>query len=209
MSDAPFIDFDGRWVLLTGASSGIGRAIAVELARRGARVLLTGRNQEQLKTTQAQLPPTCHAWSFQDVRQTDALSGLVRDHARDHGRIHGLCYCSGIVETRPLASFQAAGFRDMVDVNVTAALELAKAVSRQDVMTEPAGRCSCVDLRHGRHARPDGVQRNQGCLQSAARSLAIELARRKIRVNTLSPGVVHADDCQGYGAAVEGTDSGD
>ena len=39
MSDIPFIDFGGRWVVLTGASSGIGRAIAVELARRSARVL--------------------------------------------------------------------------------------------------------------------------------------------------------------------------
>ena len=63
------------------------------------------------------------------------------DHARDHGHSR-LCYCSGVVETRPLASFQAAGFREMVDINVTAALELAKAVSRRDVMTEPAGRCS-------------------------------------------------------------------
>jgi NAD(P)-dependent dehydrogenase (short-subunit alcohol dehydrogenase family) len=193
MTDSPFIDFEGRWVLLTGASSGIGRAIAVELARRGARVLLTGRNQEQLKTTQSQLPADMSRVVVQDLRQTSALSGLVRDHAREHGRIHGLCYCSGIVETRPLASFQADGFRDMVDVNVTAALELAKAVSRRDVMTETGGALLFITSIYGTVGMPGQMaySATKGALQSAARTLAIELARRQIRVNTLSPGVVH------------------
>src|SRR5688572_19705358 len=193
MSDRPFIDFGGQWVLLTGASSGIGRAIAVELARRGARVLLTGRNEEQLKATQAQLPIDQSRVVVQDLRQTAALSGLVRDHARDHGRIHGFCYCSGIVETRPLASFQADGFRDMVDVNVTAALELAKAVSRRDVMTETGGVLLFITSIYGTVGMPGQLaySATKGALQSAARSLAIELARRKIRVNTLSPGLVH------------------
>ena len=189
MSDRPFIDFGGQWVLLTGASSGIGRAIGVELARRGARVLLTGRNEEQLKATQAQLPIDQSRVVVQDLRQTAALSGLVRDHARDHGRIHGFCYCSGIVETRPLASFQADGFRDMVDVNVTAALELAKAVSRREV----GGVLLFITSIYGMVGMPGQLaySATKGALQSAARSLAIELARRKIRVNTLSPGLVH------------------
>lgn len=193
MSDRPFIDFGGQWVVLTGASSGIGRAIGVELARRGARVLLTGRNEEQLMATQAQLPIDQSRVVVQDLRQTAALSALVRDHARDHGRIYGLCYCSGIVETRPLASFQADGFRDMVDVNVTAALELARAVCRRDVITETGGALLFITSIYGTVGMPGQVaySATKGALQSAARSLAIELARRKIRVNTLSPGVVH------------------
>src|SRR5512143_2322371 len=104
MSIAPFIDFAGRWIVLTGASSGIGRAIAIELARRGARVLLTGRNEEQLRATQEQLPAQSSRIVVQDLHQIDVLSGIVRDHAKQHGRIYGLCYCSGVVETRPLGS---------------------------------------------------------------------------------------------------------
>jgi len=193
MSDVPFIDFGGQWILLTGASSGIGRAIAVELARRGARVLLTGRNEAQLEATKRQLPADASRVVVQDLRQTDALSGLVRDHVRDHGRIHGLCYCSGVVETRPLASFQAEGFRDMVNVNVTAALELARAVCRRDVMTETGGALLFITSIYGTVGMPGQMaySATKGALLSAARSLAIELARRKIRVNTLSPGLVH------------------
>ena len=73
MSEIPFIDFGGQWILLTGASSGIGRAIAVELARRGARVLLTGRNEAQLEITKGQLPANAARIVAQDLRQTDAL----------------------------------------------------------------------------------------------------------------------------------------
>ncbi len=193
MSEIPFIDFGGQWILLTGASSGIGRAIAVEIARRGARVLLTGRNEAQLEITKGQLPANAARIVAQDLRQIDALSGLVRDHARDHGRIHGLCYCSGVVETRPLASFQAEGVRDMVTVNVTAALELARAVCRRDVMTETGGALLFITSIYGTVGMPGQMaySATKGALQSAARSLAIELARRKIRVNTLSPGLVH------------------
>lgn len=192
MSDIPFIDFGGRWVVLTGASSGIGRAIAVELARRSARVLLIGRNETRLKETEAQLPPNAGRVVVQDLRQTDALMPLVQDHAREHGRIYGLCYCSGVVETRPLASFRAEGFREMMDVNVTAGLELSRAVCRRDVMTTDGGALLFIASIYGAVGMPGQMaySATKGALQSAARSLAIELARRRIRVNTLSPGLV-------------------
>lgn len=192
MSIAPFIDFAGRWIVLTGASSGIGRAIAIELARRGARVLLTGRNEEQLRATQEQLPAQSSRIVVQDLHQIDVLSGIVRDHAKQHGRIYGLCYCSGVVETRPLGSFHAEGFRDMVTVNVTAAFELARAVCRRDVITEAEGALLFVASIYGTVGMPGQMaySATKGALQSAARTLAIELARRKIRVNTLSPGLV-------------------
>jgi NAD(P)-dependent dehydrogenase (short-subunit alcohol dehydrogenase family) len=193
MIETPFVDFGGRWIVLTGASSGIGRAIAIELARRAARVLLIGRNEDKLRDTAAQLPPDAGRVVVQDLHRTDALMSLVADHARDHGRVYGLCYCSGVVETRPLASFQPEGFRDMVNVNVTAALELAHAVCRRNVMTEEGGALLFIASIYGLVGMPGQLSYSatKGALQSAARSMAIELARRRIRVNTLSPGLVH------------------
>ena len=190
--DVPFVDFGGRWVALTGASSGIGRAIAVELARRSARVMLIGRNEANLKETGSLMPPDSGRIVVQDLRRVEELMGLVRDHVEKSGRIYGLCYCSGIVETRPLGSFQAAGFRDMVDVNVTAGLELARAVCRRDVLTEEGGALLFIASIYGNVGMPGQMaySATKGALQAAARSLSIELARRKIRVNTLSPGLV-------------------
>ena len=54
-----FIDFGGRWVVVTGGSSGLGRAVALELGRRSARLLLVGRNEAKLVETQRQLPEGC------------------------------------------------------------------------------------------------------------------------------------------------------
>ena len=193
MTDTPFIDFGRRWIVLTGASSGIGRAIAIELARRSARLLLLGRNQDKLRETAAQLPADAARVVVQDLHHTDVLMSLVADHARDHGRVYGLCYCSGVVETRPLASIQPEGFRDMVNVNVTAGLELARAVCRRTVMTEEGGALLFIASIYGLVGMPGQIaySATKGALQSAARSMAIELARRRIRVNTLSPGLVH------------------
>ena len=155
--------------------------------------MLTGRNEQALKDTQAQLAPDTSRIVVQDLRQIDTLSALIRDHVREHGRIYGLCYCSGVVETRPLASFQASGFRDMIDVNVTASFELARAICRRDVMTEDGGALLFITSIYGTVGMPGQMaySATKGALQSAARSLAIELARRRIRVNTLSPGLVH------------------
>jgi NAD(P)-dependent dehydrogenase (short-subunit alcohol dehydrogenase family) len=152
-----------------------------------------GRNEERLKETEAQLPPKAGRIVVQDLRHTDALMSIVKNHARDYGPIYGLCYCSGVVETRPLASFQAPGFREMVEVNVTAGLELARAVCRRDVITEGAGALLFITSIYGTVGMPGQMaySATKGALQSAARSLAIELARRRIRVNTLSPGLVH------------------
>jgi NAD(P)-dependent dehydrogenase (short-subunit alcohol dehydrogenase family) len=191
-AEAPFVDFGGRWVVVTGASSGIGQAIAVELGRRSARVVLIGRNQANLEATASQLPSDASRVIVQDLRQIDALMALIREHAQAHGRVYGLCYCAGVVETRPLASFQAAGFRDMMDVNVTAGLELARAVCRRDVMTEDGGALLFVASIYGNVGMPGQMaySATKGALQAASRSLSIELSRRRIRVNTLSPGLV-------------------
>jgi NAD(P)-dependent dehydrogenase (short-subunit alcohol dehydrogenase family) len=81
----------------------------------------------------------------------------------------------------------------MLDVNLTAAIELARAVCRRDVMTEAGGALIFITSIYGTVGMPGQIaySATKGALQSAARSMAIELARRKIRVNTLSPGLVH------------------
>jgi NAD(P)-dependent dehydrogenase (short-subunit alcohol dehydrogenase family) len=193
MTTVPFVDFGGRWVILTGASSGIGRAIAVELARRSARLVMIGRNEDRLREAAALLPADAARVVVQDLHQLEALQTLVADHARDFGRVYGLCHCAGIVETRPLTSFQAARFREMVDVNVIAALELARAVCRRTVMTEEGGALLFIASIYGLVGMPGQLvySATKGALHSAARTMAIELARRRIRVNTLSPGLVH------------------
>jgi NAD(P)-dependent dehydrogenase (short-subunit alcohol dehydrogenase family) len=195
MPSERFIDFQGRQVLVSGASSGIGRAVAVELSRRGAKLLLLGRDEKELKATGELLESADCVTADLDLRDHALILPKIREIGRNAGRIYGLCHCAGIVETRPLTSSKVEGLREMMDVNLTAGIELAKAVCRRDVMEEDGGSILFISSIYGIVGMPGqiGYSATKGALIAAARAMAAELARRNIRVNTISPGLVKTE----------------
>lgn len=184
--------FAGRRVLVTGGSSGIGRAIAVELSAQGAEVIIMGRNRIELHgTLELMQGRPAHVVELDLLDGTNVVA-VVRELAREHGRLYGFCHCAGVVETRPLSSLDVKTFRSMMEVNLVAGLELAQAVSRRDVIAEEGGSLLLIASVYGWLGMPGqiGYCATKGAVLAAARAMAIELARRKIRVNTLSPGLV-------------------
>jgi NAD(P)-dependent dehydrogenase (short-subunit alcohol dehydrogenase family) len=192
VSSSPFVDFSGKCLLVSGASSGIGQAIALELGRRGASLLLTGRNQNALDETAAKLGAALAEVVPMDLLDTHTIVPQVRALAKSHGPIYGLAHCAGVVETRPLSALSLDHLRHMLDVNLTAALELTRAVCRRDVLAAEGGSVLFISSIYGwvGMAGQIGYSASKGALLAAARSLAVELARRNVRVNTLSPGLV-------------------
>ncbi len=189
---APFVDFGGRRVLVTGASSGIGRAIATELAQRGAALVLLGRDRPALNATREGLEGSDHHVVELDLADADRVGPALRQLTGDLGRLYGLCHSAGVVQTLPLAANRPTDTRAMMEVNLVAALELARAVTRRDVMEPDGGAIVFVASVYGRVgiAGQIGYSASKGALIAAARSMALELARRNIRVNTVSPGMV-------------------
>ena len=188
-SPQPFAE---RRVLVTGGSSGIGRAIAVELSAQGAEVIIMGRNRIELDgTLELMQGRPAHVVELDLLDGTNVVA-VVRELAREHGRLYGFCHCAGVVETRPLSSLDVKSFRSMMEVNLVAGLELAQAVSRRDVIAEEGGSLLLIASVYGWLGMPGqiGYCATKGAVLAAARAMAIELARRKIRVNTLSPGLV-------------------
>lgn len=189
----PFVDFSGRRLVVTGASSGIGRAIAVELGRRGAHLVLMGRDAQRLEET-ARLTSGVEVDVLAlDLREAAAAAAAVREVVARRGRLAGLCHCAGVVETLPLSALRLDSFRAMFEVNVTAGLELARTVTRRDCLEEAGGAILFVSSIYASvgQAGQIGYSASKGALLAAARAMAVELARRKIRVNTISPGLVH------------------
>jgi NAD(P)-dependent dehydrogenase (short-subunit alcohol dehydrogenase family) len=186
------VDFSGKTVLVTGASSGIGRAICLELGRQGARLVLLGRRHDALAETAALLTPNDSHILVLDLKDHGAIQPRIREFSQRTGRIYGLCHAAGTVETRPLSSMNVEGFQSMLDVNLVAGLELARAVCRRDVMEETGGAILFISSVYGLVGTPGqiGYSATKGGVAAAARAMAVELARRKIRVNTLSPGLV-------------------
>jgi NAD(P)-dependent dehydrogenase (short-subunit alcohol dehydrogenase family) len=190
-SDAA-LEFAGRWIVVTGASSGLGRAVAVELARRGAKVVLAGRDPTRLGETAALLEGAEHRLLELDLNRFDAIVPEILRLRQETGPLYGLCHAAGVVETRPLAGNTVEVVQGQLNVNLIAGLEMARAVCRRDVMDAEGGSLLFVSSVYGRvgMAGQIGYCATKGAVASAVRALAIELARRRIRVNCISPGLV-------------------
>ncbi len=197
--------FDGRWIVVSGASSGIGRAVAVELSRQGARLVLLGRDPARLAETAQSLSGDPHTLCL-DLRETGEIAARLLPLCQSLGRVYGLCHAAGVVETRPLASCAAAGVQAMMAVNLLAGLELARIVSRRDVMAEGGGSLLFISSIYGQvgQAGQVGYSATKGAVAASVRSMAVELARRKIRVNALSPGFVKTEMTQRAFALLSG-----
>ena len=179
-------------MVVTGASSGLGRAIAIELARHGARLVLVGRDGARLSETQQALEGSGHRQLILDLAQHGAIAGAIEAVRQETGPLYGLCHAAGVVTTRPLQASKVEVMQAQLDINLLAGLELARVVCRRDVMTEGAGSVVFISSVYGHVGMPGqiGYCASKGALVAAARAMAIELARRHVRVNCVSPGLV-------------------
>lgn len=186
------LDFGGRWVVVTGASSGLGRAIAIELSRRGAKLVLAGRDEARLAETAAALSGPEHQLLPLDLKNHAAIAPAVVALKAKTGPLWGACHAAGVVDTRPLQIATPATLQAQLDINLIAGLELARAVCRRDVMTPEGGSLLFISSVYGRvgNAGQSGYCATKGAVAAAVRALAVELARRQVRVNCLSPGLV-------------------
>lgn len=195
MGNKPFIDFYGKKVIVTGASSGIGRAISVMLSRHGANLIVLGRDGKSLDETAGMLESDDNHTIVLDLKEHSAIFPTIKKISKEFGRIYGMCHSAGIVETRPLSSCKMDGIKSMMDVNVLSGIELARVVCRRDIMEEKGGSVLFISSIYALvgMAGQIGYSASKGAITSAVRSMAIELARRNVRVNTLSPGLVRTD----------------
>src|SRR4030043_2402744 len=136
MINHPLIDFQGKYVIVTGATSGIGQAISIELARQGAKPILVGKNPDKLKDTASRLESPGIETLCIDLNDHAAILPQVKELSRKIGRILGVCHSAGIVDTVPLSSLSVEKIKAMMSVNLIAGIEMARAVSRRAVMGE-------------------------------------------------------------------------
>ena len=174
-------------ILITGASSGIGRATAIECAKLGATCILCGRNEERLKETLSQLEGSEHAYVVADLLNANDIQTI----AAQCGQLDGVVCNAGINIMAPIYFLKENDVNQVFQTNTFAPMYLMQALLRARKINAKASLVftSSIDA-----ANPDisssAYAASKAALTSFMRSCAKELAPRQIRANAIHPGVV-------------------
>lgn len=192
MSYNPF-SLENKVIIVTGASSGIGAQCAIDCSLMGARVVLIGRNIERLHLTLSKMSGEGHLILPWDLSQSDGLKDAIKDVVSKVGKINGLVNCAGISSVTPLKLITDEMLDRFFQTNVYSAINLSKEVTRMGNYDKDGG-CSIIFFASIMGIVGDKCKTlysaTKGALIAAARSMACELAKNKIRVNVVSPGAI-------------------
>lgn len=189
----------GKSILVTGASSGIGRQCAIDCARMGARVILIGRNEERLKESLGQMTGEGHLLLSADLAELESIKLLVQQIVSETGPIDGFIHSAGIEKTLPIKSLKPTVYEDIYKVNALSAFEFIRYFSSSRNFNQGGSivLISSITSVIGR-AGVSAYAASKGAVVSAVKTMALELAKRRVRINSISPGTILTPLMQGY-----------
>lgn len=183
----------GKTAIVTGGGTGIGRAVALELARQGFDIVLCARRIEPLNETAAEigaLGVKCTAASV-DVTDSAAVADFAARVLRDAGSIDILVNNAGVTRDNLLMRMSDEEWRTVIDTNLTGAFNFSKAVIRA-MMKQRSGSIVNISSIVGEIGNPGqcNYAASKAGLIAFTKSLAKEVASRGVRVNAVAPGFV-------------------
>ncbi|WP_230348452.1 SDR family oxidoreductase [Methylobacillus methanolivorans] len=186
----------GKRVLVTGASSGIGKQIAITCSQMGAELVITGRNQDRLQATAASLHGEGHTVLPADLSQQEDIDML----AQQAGVLNGLVHAAGMSRLVPFRLMNKAHLGEIFDSNTFAPLLLTKALLAKKRIAANGSILFIAALSsHSGALATSAYAASKSALLGAMRSLALEVAKQGTRANCLSPGYVRTPMLEGLG----------
>jgi len=186
MSYNPF-SLEGKTILVTGASSGIGQAIAIECSKMKARVVITGRNSERLQQTFNQLEGSGHVQIVADLNNEDDIEKLVAESPV----LDGLVNNAGRGLSKPVNFIKMQDLQDVYQTNVFGVIMLTKMLLKSKKISKDGSIVFTSSLSSYMTAAGLSVYASSKAAVCAyMRTCAIELGPKNIRCNAVLPGMV-------------------
>ena len=185
----PF-SLEGKTILVTGASSGIGRGIAVTCSKMGAQVIINGRNKEKLQDTLSQMEGENHLVMAGDLTDATMLSSMVDTLPK----LDGIVHCAGIGARVLCKNIMESDIDQSMGVNFKAPVMLQTEILKQKKINKCGSIVFIASISNDSPSIGNALYAaSKGALISYANCLQLELAPRMIRVNCISPAMVWTD----------------
>lgn len=185
------ITFEKKVTIITGATSGIGKATASKMLKAGASIIITGRNAEKLTALANALSPSESVLALAgDLSDAEFRTSLVNTAVEKFGRLDILVNAAGIIANDSATAGNMALYDQVMDVNVRSIFHLSSLAIPH--LEESKGNIVNVSSVAGTRAFPGIVSYcvSKAALDQLTRCSALELAPKGIRVNAVNPGVV-------------------
>ncbi len=195
---------DGRTALVTGGGSGIGRAVALELAALGSDVAILGRHRETLDATVAVAAAESTPGSVRpyvvDVREPADVEAALDQVGADLGSVDTLVNNAGGQFVSPAENISLNGFRAVTRLNLDAVWQLTTAAANRWMV--PAGYGKVVSIVISPRRAMPGMAHSAAAragVENMTRTMAVEWGRHGIRLNCVAPGIIHTESWERYG----------
>jgi len=181
-------------VLITGASSGIGKQCAISCSEMGANVILLARDEERLKEVRASLRGKKNSYYLLDITNFDSYQEIINKIIEDNGKISGFIHAAGIEATIPLNVLKYQTHEEVYKTNTISFFEFVRFLSKKKNVGDRASFIAISSVmgivgQKGKLA----YCASKSALINGVKSLSLELAQKKIRVNSVSPAIVETE----------------
>lgn len=190
----PF-NLTGKTILVTGASSGIGRAIAVEAAKLGATLVITGRNQSRLDETFKSLEGDGHSQFAADLADTTQIDKLTSELPHLDGCVNS----AGIAKTLMTQFINRDALEEIMGINLYAPILLTRSLLKGKKLNRNSSLVFISSIAGVYTASPGHAMysASKGAVQGFVKNAALDLAAKGIRVNSVNPGMINTSMADG------------
>lgn len=183
----PF-SLENKTILVTGASSGIGKAIAIECAKMGAKVVVTGRNEARLQETHSLLEGNQPDYIVADLSVNEDVVRV----SKELSTLNGLVNCAGLTKVAPFPFATRDSFEEVMNVNFFAPTELTRLLVKSKKIGKGSSIVfiSSVSGVYCSAIASSIYSASKGAVNGLVKGIALDLASKGIRVNCVNPGMI-------------------